>query len=172
MCEGIFSDGKPVVYAQVFFPAHLEEPPSIPPLEFLVDTGAEGTLISVTDAHKLGIEYKRTVRGLIEPFFGGEKLDKGPGLGGIGGGIASYEVKDVLLVFVTQYENCFERHVERLSVVYVPEGKAKGVPNLLGWDILSRFRLSCCITESSLELSRVKTPGSYLVEIVPTPTSA
>lgn len=167
MCKGTFTDGRPIVYAHIYFPAHLEEPLGIPPLQFLVDTGADSTLISVSDAGKLGIEYKRSVRGALVPFFGGENLDRGPDLGGIGGGIASYEVKDVLLVLVTWHKDCQEYHVEPLERVLVPEGKAKGVPSLLGWDVLGHFQLSCCTVGPLLDLTRVKVLGTYQVQILP-----
>lgn len=165
MCKGEFSNGKPVIYMFVVFPAHLVEQETPPLLQFLIDTGADRTMINALDAEKLGIEYKLSSAGVSIPYFGGQQLTKAGTMGGIGGGITAYEVEDVSLLLLTRLDTYIEVHREYLSPLYVPEGRVREIPNLLGRDILSRFDISWKCLEATIDLSRIAKSGSWEVTI-------
>lgn len=165
MCKGEFSNGTPVIYIFVVFPAHLVKRQTPPLLQFLIDTGAEKTMINAVDAEKLGIEYKVSAAGISVPYFGGQQLTQGGTMGGVGGGITAYEVEDVSLLLLTGLDTHTEVHREYLSPLYVPEGRVRGIPNLLGRDLLSRFDVSWKSLESTIDLTRVAKPGRWEVTI-------
>ena len=81
MCKGEFSNGTPVIYTFVVFPAHLVGQKTPPLLQFLIDTGAEKTMINAVDAEKLGIEYKVSAAGTSIPYFGGQALPEAGRMG-------------------------------------------------------------------------------------------
>lgn len=166
MCKAWFLNGYPLIYAFVLFPAHRAARERIPALQFLIDSGADKTMLNAIDAEKLGIEYRLSIEGKSEPFFGGLRLPKGPLIGGIGGGLEVYEVEDVLLIFRTERNNHIEYHEEFLDVLYIPEGTARSIPNLLGRDILNRFDFSWEISKGIIDFSRASKPGSYRVIII------
>ncbi len=165
MCQGELVNGHALIDALVLFPAHLKTGATPPTLRFLIDTGAEGTLINPIDAQKLGIEYQLSIKGTSIPYFGGQALKEGPEMGGIGGGIQTFKVKDVILVLLTALDDKLELHQEYLDWLYVPEGTAGELPNLLGTDVLTRFDISWKSLTSTIDLSRVASPGSYVVSI-------
>jgi hypothetical protein len=133
-------------------------------LDFLVDTGADHTLINAIDAEKLGITYLMSAQGKDVATYNGVPLSPGPTMGGIGGGIRTYEVRDVSLVLVTWERNRIARsHEESLPYLYVPEGGVRAIPNLLGRDILERFDLTVSTTHKMVELTRAAIRGTYTV---------
>lgn len=166
MCKADFYEGYPLIDALVIFPAHLVSGETPPPLSFLIDTGADSTMISAADAAKLGIEYRLSAEGVSTPFFGGQPLRKGPNVGGVGGGIRSYEVKDVNLLLVTMLdEEKLELHEEHLDVLYVPEGGISEIPNLLGRDIICRFNMVWDSLKKTIDLTRAAIPGRWWISI-------
>ncbi len=166
MCLGIIYNNKSTILALVAFKAHLVSGQLPPPMIFLIDTGAEKTMINAVDAEKLGIKYQLSTGGLSIPFFGGIALHEGPVMGGVGGGIKSYIVPEVYLNLVTFLDNHVELHGENLDVLYVPEGSARGIPNLLGMDVLSRFDCSWMNSKSLVNFDRIRTLGRYQCSIV------
>lgn len=170
MCKGFFFKGAPTVVAFVLFPlrsVQMEKDGVSPlPLEFLVDTGADKTMISGADVSKLGINY-RPADGTLVPFLEDQPLEKGQNMGGVGGGIKTYVVPNVNLYFISDLGDRREIHEENLDQLYVPEGKVKDIPNLLGRDMLTRFDIVWKSQEPSIELSRSLEFGSYRVNILP-----
>ena len=164
MCKTKVINGRPVVSAIVLFPAHQLGGVVPPILDFLVDTGADKTLINAIDAEKLGIKYHLSAGGQSSATYDDVPLVKGPNMGGIGGGIATYEIPVVSLVLVTWLGNrIVESHQELLSCLYVPDSRVRAIPNLLGRDILERFNFTMRAAEKTLELSRAAVRGTYTV---------
>lgn len=172
MCYGMIEGGRPVISALVMFPGHLVSGKAPPPLEFLIDTGADLTLISALDAPKLDIEYRVSAQGRRVPHFDGVPLEQGPQMGGIGGGIDTYRVRDVRVIFPTLLDDCIEWHHETLSALYIPAVEATSVPNLLGRDILDRFNMYWNRSTGRIDMDRASTPGlDYAVQFVSIPAS-
>lgn len=164
MCRAQISNGRPIISAIVLFPAHLKQGVTPPILDFLVDTGADKTLINAIDAEKLGIKYRMSASGEPVATYDDVPLQKGPIMGGIGGGIQTFEVSNASLIMVTWVDNnIVESHEEPLQCLYVPDGRARAIPNLLGRDVISRFNLNIQAVENSVELVRAAIPGSYTV---------
>lgn len=166
MCKGRIFGAKPVMLGLITFRAHIVQGKMPPPLVFLVDTGAEKTMVSAGDAEKLGIKYELSPEGILVPFFGGTPLKKGPMMGGIGGGIQSYEVPNVYLHLITLLDGHVELHGEHLDLLYIPEGKVREIPSLLGMDILARFNCVWSSEHSYMDFSRIAKLGSYQISIV------
>ncbi len=118
-------------------------------------------MVNAGDAEKLDIEYKMSPGGIEVPFFGGVALKKGPLMGGVGGGIQSYEVPDVELILITEMNDIVELHGEHLDVLYVPEGRVREIPSLLGMDVLSRFNCTWNHEHLDVDLDRIPTLGRY-----------
>lgn len=167
MCKGIFFDGTPYIFASVLFPAHYRNKKEFPPpLTFLMDTGADTTMINSIDAEKLGIIYKVSVDGIDTPFFGGQPLEEAKKVIGVGGEIRTYIVRDVRLILRTVINSHVEYHTEFLDSFWIPEGGAIEIPSLLGRDIINRFEIEYNKNEEILKLSRVSIPGSsYFVRL-------
>ncbi|MFQ6028495.1 MAG: hypothetical protein ACE5Q6_13470 [Dehalococcoidia bacterium] len=168
MCKaGFSSGGLPVINALVLFPAHLvSRRATPPPLQFLIDTGADATMISAFDAPKLGIVYQADANGVQVPYFGGAALPQGASLGGVGGGINAYEVNDVTLILTCELDNGLtEYHSESLEKIYIPEGNVPDIPNLLGRDILSRFDILWKSGEKTIDFTRCLSQGRWSVSV-------
>jgi len=156
MCKGVFFDGSPYIFATVLFPAHYRKAKEFPPfLTFLIDTGADTTMINSIDAERLGITYRASV-----PFFGKHPLEEAMVVRGVGGKIKTYIVKDVRLILKTSRNKHVEFHTEYLDHIYIPEGGVIEIPNLLGRDILNLFNISYNNTEEFIDLTRVPISGS------------
>lgn len=156
MCKGVFFDGSPYVFATVLFPAHYRKAKETPPfLTFLIDTGADTTMINSIDAERLGITYRASV-----PFFGKHPLEEAMVVRGVGGEIKTYIVEDVMLILKTSLDSYVEFHTEHLDHICIPEGGVIGIPNLLGRDILNLFDISYNNTKEFIDLSRVPISGS------------
>lgn len=155
MCKGVFFDGSPYVFATVLFPAHYRKAKESPPfLTFLIDTGADITMINSIDAERLGITYQGSV-----PFFGRQPLEEAM-MSGVGGKLKTYILKDVMLILKTSLNNHVEYHTEYLDYICIPEGGVIEMPNLLGRDILNLFNISYDNTKDFIDLSRVPISGS------------
>lgn len=139
------------------------------PLEFLVDSGAAVTMISGADVEKLRISYRKSSNGEEVPHLKDQPLEKGPKMGGVGGGIQTYVLPNVKLYLFSELEDRRELHEEDLEYLFIPEGKVKDIPNLLGRDLLSRFNIEWKSQEKSIELIRALEFGSYSVHILPKP---
>ena len=167
MCRGIFFEGSPYIFAKVLFPAHYKRVTEFSPsLIFLMDTGADTTMINSLDAEKLGIVYKDSIDGVGVPFFGGQPLEEAKKVKGVGGEISTYCVKNVMLILRTNTNNHIEYHTEYLDNIWIPEGGVIEIPSLLGRDIINRFSISYNSNDKILDLSRVSIPGSqYAVQL-------
>ena len=168
MCRGIFFfKGTPYIFVNVLFPAHYRIGKEFPPpLTFLMDTGADTTMINSIDAEKLGIEYQVSTDEVDVPFFGGQPLEEAKKAIGVGGKIRTYSVKNVMLILRTNTNKHIEYHTEYLDNIWIPEGRAIEIPSLLGRDIINRFSVSYNSNDETLDLSRVPIPGSgYAVHL-------
>lgn len=163
--QGPMFGGVPIVPAFVLFPVHVQQGRLPPPLEFLVDTGADKTMINAVDAEKLGVSYSRSAEGEDVAMFDGVRLREGPTMGGVGGGIKTYTVRNVSLLFVTLDDGrLIELHDEPLDELFVPEGTVREIPNLLGRDLLERFNFTYRPGDGFVDLARATLPGRYVVE--------
>lgn len=84
MCRGLYNAGQP---CQLFIEAIVgigsPAPNNARTIRFLIDTGATCTLISATDAVRLGLTYNS--RGY--PLQNGRKLSAAGNASGVGGGL-------------------------------------------------------------------------------------
>jgi predicted aspartyl protease len=116
MIRGYLSAGtprRPFVSARFRFPA-LDN--RLHPVELLVDTGADRTILSPVDARRLGIALANLPRGLPST--------------GIGGQVTTRSIEAILTI------NAFSTPL----TLPIPE-MTRPIPSLLGRDILSRFAL-------------------------------
>ena len=124
MLRGRFGDtsGRPYLEGRLFLP-RLDVRGDI---SFLVDTGADASLINPLDSARLGIDYSR-LEGHAESW-------------GIGG-VAHNFIEDAVLVFS---EPGVALYVYRLTIDISPPGPAipADLPSLLGRDILDRWRMT------------------------------
>ena len=107
------------------------------------------------------------------PYFDGVALEEGPAMGGIGGGIGTFRVRDVHVLFPRLLDDCLEMHEEVLDSLYVPAGRATSIPNLLGRDLLGRFDLHWSQALGTIEMNRTSTPGGrYSVRYLELPAGS
>jgi hypothetical protein len=96
-------------------------------VSFLIDTGADGTLLTPTDAIRLGADCQR--------------LESAGRAMGIGGPVTVYRAQGVLgLIDGTQL------HLFALDLSILPQSpeyQDEGVTSLLGRDVLGRVALHC-----------------------------
>ncbi len=94
------------------------------PVEFLIDTGADSSLIGDSDASRMVDEFGADL----------SNLQNGPPSGGIGGIVAT-KTAEVALAFGDFSKNM------RIDILASPPAPGFEVPSLLGRDILSQFAL-------------------------------
>lgn len=102
-------------------------------IEFVIDTGANKTVLLDKDAITLGIDYKKL-----------KKHDRD--FVGIGGSIRTYIIEDALLLFKAEKEVKIRTpiFVVKHPIEEMDEAekmKVLRIPSLLGRDIINRFRL-------------------------------
>ena len=176
MCKGTVTNGKPYTAVNVVFPAYYLKYKAFPPLlDFLVDTGAHTTIINSLDATKLGIIYREEdakIFGIVDkdkigvPYFEGKSLEYAGYAAGIGGVISIFKLNEVLLIQRTKIGTYQEYHTEFLDYILIPEGKATEIPNLLGRDVINRFKMVYDATNTIFEFTRVPKPGcGYAIHI-------
>jgi hypothetical protein len=176
MCRGTVTKGKPYTAINVVFPAYYLKHKAFPPLlDFLVDTGAQTTIVNSIDATKFGILYREEDAkkfGIEDgdkievPCFEGENLEYAGYATGIGGVIHIFKLNDVLLIQRTKMGAYQEYHTEFLDYILIPEGKATEIPNLLGRDVINRFKMLYDATNNIFEFTRVPRLGcGYAIHI-------
>ncbi len=151
MIRGFFREeigfSRPFIIAKLFFPnLNIEET-----AEFLVDTGADVTMLSEKDALRIGLNYKKL-----------EKAKKDSG--GIGGKAETYIIEVIIKI-----EPDFIRRTKILTIRNkLPKDISKEetkklhqrIPSLLGRDIIGEFGLFMHErTKRILLLKDVETPG-------------
>lgn len=165
MCKAKIFETKPLIPGLILFGAHLKTGRMPPPVVFLVDTGADVTLLSAGDAERLGIEYELSTEGAFVPFFGRKPLKEGPIMGGIAGRIQTYKVPDTYLQLITFLDGHVERHIEHLDLLYIPDGAVREVPSVLGMDVLSRFNSNWDFEKAYVDFTRLAKLGEYQISI-------
>lgn len=122
--------GAPYIYAEVDLP-DLGIPETIP---FLLDTGADTTVLMANDAARMGIDFRN--------------MPPSPKLGsGVGGYIRIYHA-DANITFADR-ENLYVYRAE--LAIAEPGQHNRGLPSLLGRDILNRWRLRYDAPANALE---------------------
>jgi predicted aspartyl protease len=97
-------------------------------VSFLVDTGADETVLMPADAVKMGVNYK--------------KLQKAQSLVGIGGRCDSFKDRAVIVLFDHRRNLIFGYDIEIKIVDYKAAITKLGFcPSLLGRDILKRLKM-------------------------------
>jgi len=143
MCEGfIGSDGRPYIEAVMLF---LEGEPKPEARNFLLDTGATATCISLEDAVYAGVTSESIEKGSVESI---------PISGFNGKEHQAFRInKDFLLMFADYNEelDSISIHVEMLDKILMMEG----IPSpILGRDILNRFDLDISHTSDRVNIER------------------
>ena len=95
-------------------------------ISFLVDTGADSSLIAPADAKTMGIDYTK----LGTPI---ESI-------GIGGVALSYPVRGSLVFTDSRFMYLY--HLDALDIA-VPQPEIEQMPSLLGREVLGRWRIVC-----------------------------
>ena len=126
--------GRPYIAARVNIPvvgawAHVL---------FLVDTGADKSLLSASDARRIGIDYAA--------------LGAPSGIVGVGGSLDAYPVQaDIAFA-----DSEAKVHIYRLTIdVASSDSEQYELPSLLGRDILTRWRMTCDPSNDLLALEVV-----------------
>lgn len=138
MCKGYFRRNRPSVDVFLFSPNFTK--PDI--VEFLVDTGADGSAITLADAYKLGLD----VINIITP-------DRRRTSEGVGGSTEVYPIEYIGLVFL-DYSSETDKisfHIEHLGeIALIP----KLPTSILGRDILDRFDIEISRVSEAINLRR------------------
>jgi hypothetical protein len=174
MCRARFIGGRPVTDALVTISENWtsqqksRQKKSSPPLTFILDTGADATLINPIDAIKLGLQYHPNRKGVNIPYLNNKPLKMGAFFGGVSGErLKGFELPNTVLTFITDLgNNKHEFHNEQLDILYIAEGNVGLSYNLLGRDILSRFDIILKFSENFIDLTRVYTPGVWSVSVI------
>ncbi len=120
MIRGYFSRGSPYVTARVTGLG----PGGRRPIEFLLDTGADVTMIAPVDGRKLGVDY-------------GSITDWRSSMRGVGG-VARTAPRTVSLSF-REDDGAIRQY--RLEVALMEDAPdSEWIPSLLGQDVLRRWR--------------------------------
>ena len=123
MITGRFGDtsGRPFIEGRLILPRLKVEGN----VSFLMDTGADGSMLMPGDARKLGVPF--------------DLLEGDHECGGIGGTIHSFPER-AILVFTDPQVMLFGYEIE---IAIMPDGSGmEEVPSLLGRDVIDRWRVT------------------------------
>lgn len=143
MCQGYFRKGRPYVKAAILSPKIRAKRPSWS--EFIVDTGADRTILGYPDALKLGIDTSKL------------KKIKVSGVGGIANACI---LKNVGLLFLDEDKKRRNKslHLEPLDeIIILPTLRE----NLLGRDLMNLFSVSKDFYNRKIELKRNDYAGRF-----------
>ncbi|MCK4731761.1 MAG: retroviral-like aspartic protease family protein [Methanophagales archaeon] len=139
MCLGYFKGGRPKVDA-ILYSQNFKKPKSI---NFLVDTGADITTITLADALKLGIDVHR----VIAP-------NRRRDVEGVGGTTDVYPIEGTIGLTFLDYSSETDKisfHIEFLERInLVP----KLSMSILGRDLLDRFDIEISRVSERINLKR------------------
>lgn len=132
MLRGRFGDTtrRPYVQARLVIPRFNIDAS----ISFLVDTGADSSLIAPADAREMGIDYAK-LGGAVESL-------------GMGGIALSYPVK-CSLAFRDPGKCIYVYHLDALDIA-APDPEIEEMPSLLGREILDRWRMTYDPTKDTL----------------------
>lgn len=129
-------------------------------IRFLVDTGATNTIISATDAVRLGLSYDK--KGL--PYWKSKALPFDCEAGGVGGTLNLYSLDRTYITFISHEADYGERHTEHARKLLVAEAKYQD-ESLLGMDLIQRFNLLIDSQNNIIDFTRIPVKGtSYFVQ--------
>ena len=122
MITGSFGEGsgRPLIEGKIIPPRLAVEGD----VSFLMDTGADTSVLMPSDAKNLGVQYN-----LLE----GDRE-----CGGIGGTVHSF-IERAILVFFHPNRTLYGYDLEIDIMPY--DAEMEEVPSLLGWDVLDRWRI-------------------------------
>ena len=139
---------------------NLPDPSNTRTIRFVVDTGATGTIISATDAVRLGLSYDSDGC----PSWDGKPLPYAGDATGVGGSLKLYRLDKTFLTLVSPDPDYGERHTEYVPSLLVAEAKYED-DSLLGMDLLQRFKFLADSENNVVNFTRVPIKGSsYLVQ--------
>lgn len=160
MCKGIYNTSPCELFAEAVIGIGSPAPMDARTINFLVDTGATGTLINAVDATRLGLTYDSQGR----PRQDSVLLPRAEDALGIGGQIPTYRLDNVFLTLISHGINESERHTEYIESLSVADPQYQ-YESLMGMDLLKRFNL--LIDSEALTVNFVRIPvrgTSYLVQ--------
>ena len=139
MCRGYFRDNRPTIGALLLSPSFLT--PNV--VEFIVDTGADGSAITLADALKVGINIPT----IVTP-------DRRMDIEGVGGRTDRYPIEDSIGLVFPDYSlstSKFSFHIEFLKKIdLIPR-----LPmSILGREILDRFDIEISRVLGEINLKR------------------
>ncbi|MCJ7443947.1 MAG: retropepsin-like domain-containing protein [Methanotrichaceae archaeon] len=153
MCLGYFAPPKGLLRANALLLYNNKISDVL--IDFLIDTGADATMLSPQDAMRIGIDIS--------------SLDQGGEISGVGGSIETRVLKDVGLIFINPDNNKLELecHLEFCENLLVgPDGWTFG--SILGRDVTNRFNMNTDIENSKFSLTRIESnPNHYEIFSVP-----
>jgi len=109
-------------------------------ISFMIDSGAENSMISLLNAKKLGIDVL--------------SLSGKKDLRGLGGGICKARVLYCNLAFLEEGDG--EYHIEPCHELFIGEEKEHCQGNIIGLDILNRFNVITNFEARKISLERIK----------------
>lgn len=129
-------------------------------IRFIIDTGATSTLISATDAVRLGLNYDSSGT----PYLNGRQLTNNGTASGIGGTLRLFSIPNSYLTLVSAEKHHKERHTEYIRELLVAEAQYQD-ESLLGMDLLQRFNILINSHDSQIDLARIYVKGTtYFVQ--------
>jgi len=132
MLSGQFDEtGRPEISERLSLPRLLIERASV---QFLIDTGADVTVLSLTDAKRLGVDYASL-------------KDKEDGMGL--GGHAELYVEDALIAFS---DDVAVFHYQIQIAIMEDSEDNMTLTSILGRDIINQWSMRYCFSESTIEI--------------------
>jgi len=147
MCIGYYSEGWYIVNTFLLSPnIQLMEP-----VRFIIDTASETTILSPSDAIRIGLDFRSLVR------------NPNPTIG-VGGRTHTLILNNVGIAFPLITRGRRKRaHIEHLDKIEVGNHNWT-LPSLLGHDVLNRFNFHTSQKHGTIGLTRIKTaPGDYSI---------
>lgn len=138
MCKGYFKENRPTINTFLLSPNFSK----ISNIEFIIDTGADGSAITLADALKLGTD----IISVVSPNRHGTTE-------GVGGPTDKYSIEDIGFVFLdySPSTNKISFHIEYLEKIdLIPK-----LPlSILGRDLLDRFDIEISKVSEEINLKR------------------
>jgi hypothetical protein len=162
MCKGIFQSG---LQCQLSINAVVGigslAPKTAQTVNFILDTGSTGTMLSSIDAIRLDLFFDE--EGV--PSHNGTPLTQIPDNAcGIGGGLRIFRLQNIFLTLISNENGLLERHTEFIDEICVSERDYQ-LESIMGMDFLKRFKLIVDPHDNSVNLTRIPLRGtSYHIE--------
>ena len=159
MCKGIYSATPCELFVEAVVGIASLASRNARTISFLVDTGATCTIISATDATRLGLSYD----GWWRPTRNNKPLPRAPEDGiGVGGPLKLYELDNIYITLISHTNGSQERHTEYIDKIYVASPKYQDY-SLMGMDLLKRFRLLVDPSGLMVDLTRIPIVDTFYI---------